>query len=187
MELVQVTNDLGLALPPPFTDCVPDDEHERYIGEQDCFLDDHHMHFTRVMYDTHPDARVRQFGQHEFNRILMPRCRHVQWHEWVPNGIPIPRIEVIDAFLDEAQVLKELGIVTRKLVDIEVSLLGDSPKAIIRRFGRDESRYRESYQEFAEAGLELTTRVQTLEVVPEHVVSSVLARFEQRFESPLAA
>ncbi len=164
-------NENGLALSPPKLDCLPEIEHQRLMGEQKCFIDEHHLYFTRAKFDNHPVGLVKEFAQHPFNRVPMPRCQHNLLHSKY-TGAAIPRLDVIDRFLEEATTLTKLGVTVKALVDIETALKSDDPKIT----ARNPTRYFERHEEFCEIHDILMQQVLLSEVMPRRVALGGLRR-----------
>lgn len=165
-------NEIGLVVPPPSLDCVPDDEHARFIGDIQCFVDQHHLYFTRNKFDNHPDPLVREFGSHPFNIVPMPRCRHVQYRG-NHDGSLVPPREVIAEFLRKANILVLLGVTTKQLIDIETRLMTDNP----RKAARNADASFEWYEEFYDRHMSLINRVRTFEVVPQRLIRTGIQKY----------
>jgi hypothetical protein len=151
---------------------VPENDHERYIGDSVCFVDEHHLYFTRKIFDHHPDPLIREFGRHPFNVVPMPRCRHVQYHRNHDAALVPPR-EVVAEFLHEADILLQLGITTLQLIDLEVRLMTDNP----RKAARNPDVSLNWYDEFYDKQLLLIKRVKAFEVVPRRLIQSGIQRY----------
>ncbi len=173
-RLVRV-NSLGLAVFPKRLGCIEEERHYEYVGNQRCFVDEHHLYFSRSLFDKHPDDLVRQFAAHPFNRIKMLRCRHVQYHQIHSNAV-IPSHEVMAEFLHESSLLQRLGVVVKSMVYLEDTFRADTGSKISRLMFSEEQ-FIDRFEGFNEEKTDLIPAIQSLEVVPSALVIPSLERF----------
>lgn len=163
-------NELGLAITPSRLECVGE-SCPRYLENNSCFVDAHHLYFPRARYFALGWPYDR-FANDSFNRIWMPRCRHDEYHRrkaWTP----LPPEEVVVEFLAEAEVLHQLGMVWGALKEIEDALFTDNA----RKMARDQDRYLEVYQMFLERVPELEAKVNSFEVLPSTGVDMSVGQY----------
>jgi hypothetical protein len=122
-----------------------------------CFVDEHHLYFPRAKFTG--DALTDAFQSDPFNRIRLPRCQHNSGSPSAVHsqhhGTPKPKREIMGRFLEEASLLRELGIVSIK-----------SDGLLAATFEEDASsstlqRRRESWEEAQNKLRELLARAQT--------------------------
>ncbi|MHB1865195.1 MAG: hypothetical protein ACYCPS_03475 [Candidatus Saccharimonadales bacterium] len=111
----------GLALPPTSTDCLGE---ECDITRKDgrCFSDRHHLYFYKERFNADgPKSLAYKLRQDPFNIIWIARCRHNNIHQ-THEGPYIPGVDVMARFLEEAELLRELGVSAIRLASLELDL-----------------------------------------------------------------
>ncbi len=111
----------GLALPPTSTDCLGEDCSITNKGGQ-CYSDRHHLYFYKSRYIAKGHQSLSyQLRQDPFNIIWIARCRHDQLHN-TQDGPYIPGDDVMERFLDESALLRDLGVSAIRLASLELDL-----------------------------------------------------------------
>jgi hypothetical protein len=113
-RLVRV-NALGLVIPPQRLDCLGETcPVYQKIGR--CFVDEHHLYFPYRKFVA--TELGEKFRAHPFNRVKLPRCQHnSRWTGSIHKSkdeAPIPSREIMERFLNEADLLQELGVLAVK-------------------------------------------------------------------------
>lgn len=137
-RLVRV-NSLGLAIPPQRLDCLGE---ECPVAEKlgHCFVDGHHLYFRRTKFS---NSELRSnFRKHPFNQIRLSRCQHSSaWPGAIHSKFdetPIPRDDIMQRFLEEAELLQQLGVMSIKSDGLLQSIFNeDAPRNVLRRREED--------------------------------------------------
>lgn len=122
------TDTLGLVVAPLDTDCVGP-ECRVALQKGRCFIDEHHLYFSEANFARR--SLSREFRKHPLNQINVPRCRHDQYHTQVDSA-RIPDDDVMATFLDEAEILRQLGVVTREVLCLEKRLDCTDSRDLVR-------------------------------------------------------
>jgi hypothetical protein len=110
-------NKNGLIIPPDPAKVSP--EVATYYGEKSK-PDRHHIYFPRVVFASESELSFK-FREHRFNSIWLPRFQHDKLHNRYDELIRkypkfmMPRIDVMETFLEEAQMLDELNVCVRAI------------------------------------------------------------------------
>lgn len=162
------TDALGLVVAPPKLDCMGADcpvaERRGY-----CYTDEHHLYFSPEVFARH--ALTQAFRANRFNKIRIPRCRHDQYHNQI-DRVHVPELEVVEAFLDEAAVLAQLGVVTETVLRIERQLTSDDVQDVSRVAcspGGPRG-FEERLEEHRQKQTECLEQASRLEVVPQRLI-----------------
>jgi hypothetical protein len=118
-------NAYGLVMPPPHLDCLLDNC--RYDAK--CFVDRHHLYFPRRKFSQ--TELLQQFSDHPFNSVWMSRCQHELYHLNYTEAL-VPPSETVEAFLEEADVLLQLGVTAIRYANIELGLSSENLRHIVR-------------------------------------------------------
>ena len=82
----------------------------------------HHLYWPRSLY--FESKLATDFREHYFNSMWILHEDHTSIHKKY-DGVPIPPEDVMDAFLDEAELLVELGICVRGVEMIDKAIYED--------------------------------------------------------------
>lgn len=104
---VPETNDYGLVLPPQADDEAII-EYLKPANIHSLGVNRHHLYWPRGYYLRTSELAFR-FREHRFNSVWMTIGSHHQYHELF-DAVPVPPDDVMQAFLDEAAILDELGV-----------------------------------------------------------------------------
>lgn len=122
-----------------------------------CFVDDHHLYFPRSNFIG--DELTDAFQSDPFNRIRLPRCQHNSAARSAVHSqyerVPKSKREVMARFLEEASLLRELGV---------VSIKSDGLLAATQEEFATESTLQRRWESWEQAQVrlqDLTTRAQT--------------------------
>lgn len=159
------SDSLGLVIAPPSIDCVGL-ECRVALQKGRCFIDKHHLYFSEDKFTTR--ALTEEFRNHPFNKIKIPRCRHNQYHTQV-DTVRIPSDSVMETFLDEAELLRQLGVVTREVLKLELRLVSEDTRDIVRLAYATGGplAFTEKLQEHQESQSRILDLVGKFEVFPE--------------------
>lgn len=172
MERLVRVNQLGLVIPPQRLDCVgPRCPVARKIGH--CFVDEHHLYFPYAKFVG--NELTEDFRNHAFNRVRLPRCQHnsasLNAIHRRYTGARIPPVAVMERFLEEADLLQLLGVVSVKLEGLLEKIVEDNaPRSVTRRRLEDYEEAEETQRLLEQQALS------ELEVVP-HVLHRRTAEF----------
>jgi len=172
------THENGLVVAPPKLDCLGLGCYETMSGGG-CFISNHHLYFPHDVYEE--TELLKEFKDNEFNIVSLPRCIHTLYHRQVDYVIP-PSERIMEKFLQQAETLADLGVVTSDLMMQEKRLnspyatkawsrIAHSPK------GREFFEYvREDrmlkVMRLARQAIDETTIVPLRQVLEPHVVGS---------------
>lgn len=158
------TNELGLTVPPPQLDCLQEECPTALVTGR-CFVDEHHLYFPRAKFSG--DPLLTEFATNPFNVVRLPRCRHNSRfpgsQHAMYDDVRIPDRDVIQEFLWEAYVLKEISQLACRLEVLYESLSTNN----VRRVARNPERSVEMIEEFSDQMKHLTLMTGGLEVIPE--------------------
>lgn len=113
------TNSFGLVLP-------PDPEKLKYLelakpnnpGEQS--INRHHLYWPAKRYNR-SSPLAKEFRDHPFNSVWLLTSDHMALHNEF-NGVPVPPKDVMEAYLEEAVLLEELGVCIRAVEMIDAAI-----------------------------------------------------------------
>lgn len=171
------THENGLVVAPPKLDCLGLDCYETMHGEG-CYVSHHHLYFPREDY---ANELEQEFRSSSFNIVALPRCIHSLYHRQV-DRVAKPSTEIMEAFLQQAATLDELGVYAEDLLYQEKRLaaapqtklwsrIEHSPKGRpYFEYVRDDRLLKVS--RLAHQITELTTIVPTRQVLEPHVVGA---------------
>lgn len=123
LESVPETNRFGLVLPPKrssakFLSFRP-------IRRPPAGVDRHHLYWPRAVYQADPLARA--FRKSPFNVVWISRVDHEDIHR-LYDGVPVPDVDVMEGYLDEAKFLKDLNRTVKEARRLETAL-GEAKRA----------------------------------------------------------
>jgi hypothetical protein len=172
LQHVPETNSFGLVLPPSPEDLEYLQLFQRPKHKPDT-VDRHNLYWPRSLYVS--SALAQQFREHRFNSIWTLRRDHNSIHSKF-DGVPIPPQEVMSAYLDEAELLDELGVCVRAVEMMDIAIYEGRvrlPKAI-----------KENRQQKIETIQSTIELVDYFEVIPAHLARLAVQQFG---ELPAAA
>ena len=112
------TNSFGLVLPPSEEELEYLRLFQRPKNRPDS-VDRHHLYWPRNLYNT--SKLSNRFREHRFNSIWILMTDHRILHKEY-DGVPVPPRDVMTTFLDEAELLDELGVCVRAVEMIDSAL-----------------------------------------------------------------
>jgi len=113
--------ELGLAIPPEElsteeVDKIKAPESRRFLVSR------HHLYWPREDYL--PDPLKKKFRDHKFNSVWLPDPQHIDIHGHFV-GASAPPVDIMLAFLDEANLLLSLGVSVQAIEMIDEALYED--------------------------------------------------------------
>lgn len=99
------THENGLVVAPPRIDCLGPRCFESAFGEG-CYVSHHHLYFPEHEYRSELE---REFRDNAFNIVGIPRCVHTLYHQQI-DAVATPSVEVMEQFLQQAEILTDLGV-----------------------------------------------------------------------------
>ena len=106
------TYENGLVVAPPKLDCLGLECYETMHGDG-CFTSRHHLYFPHDVYEE--TELLKEFKNNPFNIVALPRCIHTLYHRQVDYVVP-PSNQIMEEFLQQAEILADLGVVTADLM-----------------------------------------------------------------------
>ena len=162
----------GLVRPPQLLDCIgekcPIVQKKGY-----CFTDEHHLYWPNEKFMT-SGSLVREFCLDRHNRIAMARCRHnseiSRAMHTKYDGAYIPPEDVMVTFLDESELLFDLGVTVKNMARIVRSLLTENSK--------EKASYPERsinwLQKYNEDLTHLSKRANNFDFIPSFILNKTL-------------
>lgn len=156
-------NKNGLVIPPTPIELSPEQANQK--GRKS-FPDRHHVYFPRVAFLKSGNLAYR-FREHQFNSIFLPRFQHERLHrryDPLVRDYPdffIPNEDVMATFLDEAELLEDLGVNVRAVDMINDAIYEDRVRRLDRTLENREERLEKVSQQMS--------RLCELTVVPRYI------------------
>lgn len=161
------TNEFGIVIPPPISECIRELCRCKDRDEEACTLNIHHLHST---YDAYfEEGRIpHKFRDLSALTVWMPECRHMIYHEVHAIDVPIPGKDVMRQCIREARSLRRLASAHKELGSVDKEL---AQKDVSRKRAYSlESRMEELYEDKDE----LIQRVMAIEVIPDQLVTGAV-------------
>lgn len=158
----------GLAYPPAPLDCL---EECRFASKQACFVDRHRLYFSRAIYEANgPNSPENKLRSDPFNIVPLPRCQHEKFHKNY-DGPEIPDPEVIDAFLQESDLLRKLGVTAINLACLELEVDPTKFRPLkLMHIARHRRSFERRHNNLTETIEELKPRLEVVEIIPVQVI-----------------
>jgi len=171
IERMPTTNSLGLVLPPDAEKLT----YLSYVNPKKSGPDNatqHHQYWPRKLYQD--SELAMEFRNHRFNSIWILGQDHINWHNEF-DGVEIPPTDVMKRFLEEANILHDLGVCVYSVELMDIGLYC----GVIRRVDQTKL-HRDQRLDTIQNTLK---RARDLTVIAEPLSRLVLSKAQQLIEA----